>query len=269
MPDHDERIVSLHCGYVASNGDYVDGFIARPVDGKPRPGVVLLSGMFGLAWTQREITRIYARAGFVAISPDFLTGQLPKDRTEALLVKNSLDVNRAVDHLVGAANFLHSLPWVGPEGRIGIMGFCLGGGLVLMALGRTRTFQAGVVYHQSLFPDQAELATIQSRLQCHYGTNDHSTPREEVDAFTKALDQYDVEYEVHWYEGQGHSFAQITPDAQVPAEQRAAADLSQERSFAFLWRELGPESQTAAPTRSRKRGNEAPGPVESTEPATP
>ncbi len=268
MANQDERIVSLHCGYVAPNGDYVDGFLARPVDGKPRPGVVLLSGMYGLAWTQREITRSYARAGFVAISPDYLAGQRPRNPAEALLVKNSLDVNRAVDQLVGAANFLHSLPWVGPEGRIGIMGFCLGGGLVLLAVGRTRAFQAGVVYHQSLFPDPAELATIACRLQCHYGTNDHSTPREEVDAFTRALDQYDVEYEVHWYEGQGHSFAQITPDAQVPAEQRAAADLSQERAFAFLWRELRPEVQAAAPSRSRKKQPEVPVFADAEEPAT-
>ena len=41
-----------------------------------------------------------------------------------------------------------------------------------------------------------------------------------------------------WYDGMGHSFAQITPDAEVPAAQRAAATLSEQRSFEFLWREL-------------------------------
>jgi carboxymethylenebutenolidase len=254
MADQDERIVSLHCGYIAPNGDYVDGFLARPVDGKPRPGVVLLSGMFGLAWTQREITRMFARAGFVAISPDFLAGQRPRNREEALFVKNSLDVNPSIDHLAGAADFLRSLPWVGPQGNVGIMGFCLGGGLVLLATGRTDRFQAGVVYHQSLFPDMVELQTINCRLQCHYGTHDHSTPREEVEAFSKALDQYDRDYEIHWYEGQGHSFAQITPDADVPRAQREAADLSYERTFEFLWRELGQESQ---PKRARKRNADA------------
>lgn len=267
MADQGERIVSLHCGYTAPNGDYVDGFIARPVDGTPRPGVVLLSGMYGLAWTQRELTRMYARAGFVAISPDYLLGQRPRNPVESLHAKNSLEVNRAVDHLVGAANFLHSLPWVGPDHKIGIMGFCLGGGLVLIAVGRTDTFQAGVVYHQSLFPDMAELADIRCRLQCHYGTNDHSTPREEVEAFTKALDEYDVEYELHWYEGQGHSFAQITPDAQVPPEQRAAADLSHQRTFAFLARELGPDSQPRGATRTRKRSPDASEPPATGEPA--
>jgi len=238
MKASDEKIVSLHAGYEA-NGEFVEGYVARPVDTERRPGVILLSGMSGLSWTQREITRIYARAGFVALSPDFME-DLPQGRTSALLAKNSLNVNRAVDHIVAGADFLRSLPSVGPDGKIGIIGFCLGGGLALLAVARSDKFQAGVVYHHSLFPDARELEGIQCRLLCHYGTNDHSTPREEVDAFTKTLDRYDKDYEICWYDGMGHSFAQITPDAEVPTAQRAAADLSEKRSFEFLWRELGP-----------------------------
>src|SRR5438105_15036123 len=155
MKGRDERIYSLHAGYMAG-ADYVDGFVARPADGKPRPGVVLLSGMYGMSWTQRELTRMYARAGFVTLSPDFLR-EHPHDPPAALHAKNSLDVNRAVDHIAAGADFLRSLPWVGPNGNVGILGFCLGGGLVLLAMARTRSFQAGVVYHQSLFPDVREL----------------------------------------------------------------------------------------------------------------
>ena len=54
-------------------------------------------------------------------------------------------------------------------------------------------------------------------------------------------DRYDKDYEICWYEGMGHSFAQITPDADVPRDRRAAADLSEQRTFEFLWRELGRE----------------------------
>ncbi len=232
-------IVSLHAGYETANGEYVNGYVARPVASGPHPGVVLLSGMHGLSWTQREITRVYARAGFVALSPDFMDGQLPHGRTEALLAKNSLDVSRAVEEIAAGADFLRSLPWVPSDGRVGIMGFCLGGGLALLAVARTRKFQAAVVYHQSLFPDPRELETIACRLQCHYGTEDESTPKAEVEAFTRALDRYGIDYEVHWYSGMGHSFAQIAPDAEVPPERRTATELSQDRAFEFLWRELG------------------------------
>jgi carboxymethylenebutenolidase len=242
--------LSLHAGYeTASHGTesvYTNAFLARPVDGKPRPGVVLLSGMGGLTWTQREITRRYARAGFVALSPDYMGGQLPANRTEGLQAKNSLDVTAAVEALAGGAQFLRSLPWVEPKEKVGIMGFCLGGGLALLAAARTDAFQAGIVYHQSLFPDVRELAGIDCRLQCHYGTEDHSTPREEVEAFSRALDRLAKTYELYWYEGMGHSFAQITPDAEVPADQRQASDLSYERSFEFLRRELDSHAPAAA-----------------------
>ena len=233
-----ERIVSLHAGY-ETKGVYADGFLARPADGPPRPGVVLLSGMGGLTWTQREITRLFARAGFVALSPDYMGGQLPANRVEGLYAKNSLDVKSSVEQIAGGAAFLQSLPSVGSKGKVAIMGFCLGGGLALLAAGRTDAFQAGVIFHQSLFPDVRELETINCKLQCHYGTEDHSTPRTEVEAFTRTLDRFGKAYELHWYEGMGHSFAQITPDAEVPANQRSATNLSYARSFEFLHRELG------------------------------
>jgi carboxymethylenebutenolidase len=234
----DSLIFSLHAGY-ERNGVYTDAFLARPTHGKPCPGVVLLSGMHGLSHRQREITRYYARAGFVALSPDYMGGQKPQGRAEALRAKNALDVEETVERLAGAAEFLRSLPWVGQEGKIGILGFCLGGGLALLAAARTESFQAGVIYHQSLFPDPRELENIECKLQCHYGTEDHSTPKYEVDAFTSTLDKYGKPYEIYWYENMGHSFAQIGPDEEVPGERRAAADLSHERSFAFFHRELG------------------------------
>ena len=232
-----ERIISLHAGY-ETRGVYTDAFLARPSDGAPRPGVVLLSGMGGLTWTQREITRLYARAGFVALSPDFMGDQVSASHAERLRAKNALDVNAVVEQIVGGAAFLRSLHWVGSDGRIGIMGFCVGGGLALLAVSRSGAFDAGVIYHQSLFPDVRELEGINCSLQCHYGTKDHSTPRDEVEAFIHALDRFGKTYELHWYDGMGHSFAQIAPDADVSADQRMASNLSYSRSFEFLRRTL-------------------------------
>ncbi len=233
----DHLIYSLHAGYKTKDA-YTDAFIARPTEGKNLPGMILLSGMGGLTWKQREITRRYARAGFVALSPDFMGGATPDNRADGLLAKNSLDFSDAVNLIVGGAEFLRSLPWVGPEGRIGIMGFCLGGGLALLAAARSSAFSAGIVYHQSLFPDERELANIQCPLQGHFGTEDHSTPKIEVDAFTAALDRLEKPYECHWYKGMGHSFAQVTPDADIPAAQKKASDLSYDRSFQFLNKHL-------------------------------
>lgn len=232
------NIYSLHAGY-ETDGVYTNGFLARPTEGTNLPAVVLLSGMGGLTWTQREITRRYARAGFVALSPDFMGEDMPPSRTVRLLAKNSLDFNEATRRIIGGAAFLHTLPWVGPERKIGIMGFCLGGGLALLAAARSDAFSAAVVYHQSLFPDEREYANINHcRIQGHYGTEDTSTPREEVEAFSKALERLQKPYEIHWYEGMGHSFAQVAPDDELPPARKTASDLSYQRSFEFLNREL-------------------------------
>ncbi len=234
----DEHILSLHAGY-ETNGVYTDAFLARPADGRKRPGVVLLSGMGGMTWMQREITRLYARAGFVALSPEYMGNLESIDHTARLHAKNSLDVKAVVENIAGGAAFLHSLPWVAPDDGIGVLGFCVGGGLALLAAAHTDAFQAGVIYHQSLFPDMRDLEGIDCALQCHYGTADHSTPRTEVEAFTRTLDRLGKPYELHWYENMGHSFAQITPDDDVPAAQRSAANLSYRRSFEFLRRKRG------------------------------
>jgi carboxymethylenebutenolidase len=199
--------------------------------------VVLLSGMFGLNWRQRQITCTLARAGFVALSPDLLDGQLPQDLASALLAKNSLDLERAVEETGAGAEYLRKLPWVGTEGKVAVLGFCLGGGLALLALARTRAFQAGVIYHHSVFPDPRELQQIQCKLLCHYGTEDKTTPREEVEAFREALEQYGKQYEILWYEGMGHSFLNNPPAGGSPQRERAASE-SLEKTFAFLRREL-------------------------------
>ena len=237
-PSSTLEIVSLGAGW-EMEGQFVDGFLARPIDGVPRPGLILLSNMRGLSPNQRELTRRYARAGFVALTVDVLHGQLPATRAEGRQAMNTLDIEAAIGQIVAGAGYLRSLPWVGAEGRVGVLGFCLGGGLALLALGRSDQFGAGVIYHQSLFPDPRALESIEAPLICHYGTLDRSTPREEVEAFTAVLDAHGKRHEVHWYEGLGHGFAERPPDADMPPAQRAASELSHDRSTDFLWRELG------------------------------
>ena len=230
-----ERIVSLHAGY-DHDDRLVDGYVARPAGVGIRPAVVLISGMSGLNWFQRQITRTFAEAGFVALSPDLFDGAHPQGRAQALLQKNSLDIDRAIGDVTVGARFLRDLPWVDADARVGVVGFCLGGGLALLSLGRTDVFGAGVIYYHSLFPDPEELEGIDASLLCHYGAADHTTPREEVDAFTAALDRYEKQYEVAFYEGAGHSFLNPGSDP-LPAQQRAR-EASLERTFAFLREEL-------------------------------
>lgn len=236
------RIVSLHAGYDGPNG-FVDGYVGRPADGGEYPGLVVVSGMGGLNWFQREMTRTFARAGFVALSPDLFDGALPEGRATQLRYKNSLDVQRTVENLSAGADFLRSLPWTADDAPVGIVGFCLGGGLVLLSLARTNAFGAGVVYYHSLFPDSEELENIRVPMMCHYGTHDHTTPVSEIEAFRAALDRYEKQYELFMYEGVGHSFLNPNQDSSERREKAAAESL--ERTFAFFRNHLGAPAPAA------------------------
>ena len=231
-----DTIVSMHAGY-QSGGRVVDGYVARPASAGPHAGVVLVSGMSGLNWFQREMTRCFARAGFATVSPDLFDGYSAPDHASALLAKNSLDVDRAVDDIAAGADFLRALPWVGDEGRVGVAGFCLGGGLTLLAMARSSQFACGVDYYHSLFPDNRELEQVQGRLLCHFGTADASTPMAEVEAFRETMDRYEKECEIVLWEGMPHSFINRQTDHSPEREQAAESSLAQ--SYEFLHRELG------------------------------
>ena len=233
--DVDQRIVSMHAGY-DHKGIQVNGYVARPAAPGTHPAVVLISGMSGLNWFQREMTRTFARAGFVTLSPDLFDGYSAPDRNLALLAKNSLDVDLAVERIADGADFLRRLPWVGENADVGVVGFCLGGGLALLALARTDRFRPGVIYYHSLFPDHAELENIDAKLLCHYGTDDASTPMSEVEAFRQTLERYGKEHEICFYEGMGHAFLNLGENP-APERQKAATE-SLERTFAFLKAEL-------------------------------
>ena len=210
--------------------------------------------MWGLNWTQKELTRAFGRAGFVALSPDLLHGQLPKDRASALLAKTSVDIDHTVEIADAATRYLRKLPWVGKQGRIGVVGFCLGGGLALLAAARTRAFQAAVIYHHSLFPDPQEVRRISCKILGHYGTEDDTTPREEVEDFRKALERYGKKHEIVLYQGMGHGFVD-SPLLKDSKERRKAATESLKRTYQFLLRELSAKTppRNAASRRPKKR----------------
>jgi carboxymethylenebutenolidase len=248
-----KTIISSHAGYNSKNG-FINGYLARPAVSERNPAVVLLSAMWGLNWTQRELTRAFARAGFVALSPDLLHGQLPTDRASALLAKTSVDIDEAVEIASAATRYLRKLPWVDKQGRIGVVGFCLGGGLALLSAARTRDFQAAVIYHHSLFPDPLELRGISSPILGHFGTADDTTPRQEVEDFQKTLERYGKKHEIVFYPGMGHGFVD-SPLLKHSKERDKAAANSLNRTYKFLRKELSKKqsAQTGGSRQPKKR----------------
>ena len=228
------RIVAMHAAYKSKN-EIVDGFLARPLTHNPTPAIVLVHGYRGVNDTHRAVTRKFAKAGFVCLSPDLFHGKLSSEPALSAYLKTSLDLERAVEKIIDSVAYLRKLPFVG-KSKIALSGFCMGGGLAIYGLSRCNQFAAGVIFYQSLFPDNEELKGIQAPLQCHCGTKDQNTTQAEMDMFREALDKYKKKYEIHMYEGAGHAFLNSPPDKNQA--NRKAAEQSFLRSCKWLKKEL-------------------------------
>lgn len=215
-----ERIVSMHAAY-RSGKEVIDGFLSRPTAGDSRAAIVLVHGYRGLDDGQRAVTRRFAQEGFVCLSPDLFHGKTYHTLEDCALKKTSLDIPRAVTHIVDSVPYLRKLPWVGKK-KVAVLGFCMGGGLALYAVARSRAFAAGVIYYQSLFPDPEDLRGIRAPLLCHYGTDDPGTTRAEIEMFRDTLERHKIKYEIEMYQGAGHAFLN-NPQSKNAANLDAAA----------------------------------------------
>jgi carboxymethylenebutenolidase len=224
----------MHAAY-KSRDEVVDGFLARPLNHKPTPALVLLHGYRGVDEAHRAITRRFAQQGFVCLSPDLFHGKTTGDQAQSAYLKTSLDIERAVEKVIDSIAYLRALPFVGAK-KIALSGFCMGGGLALYGLARSRQFAAGVIFYQSLFPDPVELKGISVPIQCHYGTRDANTTKEEIQMFRNALLNYHKKFEIFLYDGAGHAF--LNNPSSKSAPNRRAAEHSFARSCAWLRRAL-------------------------------
>lgn len=229
-----EAIMTLHADYQSSAGR-VTSVLSRPITPGPWAAVVVLHEWWGLDEHHREFTRRLAREGFVALAPDLYDGRVTSDWDEAPRLKVTLDVDRAIQQVLGAPAFLRSLPFV--NGKVAVLGFCMGGGVALISICRRREYDAAVIYFHSISPDPAELANITCPFLGHYGKEDTITTVAEVERLAATLKAQGTEHEIYLYEQAGHAFVN---EEHPEYYRQEAAEASWPRTLAFLRRHLLP-----------------------------
>lgn len=224
------KIVSMHAAY-RSGKEKIDGFLARPVSNNPAPALVLIHGYRGVDDAHKSVCRQFAQAGFVVLAPDLFEGATSKDPVVCAYRKTTLDIERAAEKIAASVDYLRKLPFVGRR-KIALSGFCMGGGLALYGLARSKKFAAGLIFYQSLYPDPSELKRIDVPLQCHYGSEDQHASTAEIEAFTDALKRYNKKFEIHIYPGAGHAF--LNNPTQPGSLNRKAAEQALAKSCKWL-----------------------------------
>jgi len=218
-------------------GRKVSGYLALPASGSG-PGVVVIQEWWGLIDQITHTCDRLADAGFVALAPDLYEGRVVplEEPDEAAKAMMSMQLDRAAGDLDGAVALL--LERTGAT-KVGVLGFCMGGGLALVLAANRPDAVAAVIPCYGVHPwpeahpvyDQMSAAT---QIHCA-GRDDFFTP-EAAEQLAQTLQGLGKEVELHIYPESQHAF--FNEDRPEVYDQEAAAQLW-DRSVAFLHKQLG------------------------------
>jgi carboxymethylenebutenolidase len=226
----------------AFDGGEFDAHIALPTSGYG-PGIVVLQEIFGVNQFMRDVCAWYAAHGFVAVCPDLFwrqeRGVDMTDKTEAewqnaFQLYQGLDEAKAVEDSAAAVEFLRKHPAC--NGRVGAVGFCLGGNLAWLLSVRFTPDCAVGYYGVSIEKSLNEAGNLKSPLMLHVAGQDKYCPPEAQAQIHAALDTNPLTT-VHDYPEQDHAFGRIGGEHY----DAGAAELADLRTLEFFVRHLAGE----------------------------
>ncbi len=220
-----------------SNGHQAHGYLALPSTGRG-PGVIVIQEWWGLTDHIAGIADRLAAEGFVALAPDLFGGRVAHDADEAGSLMGSLDTAAAARDLGGAVDYLLAHQAVTGD-AVGAVGFCMGGGFVLLlALQQGRKIAAAVpFYGVGSGAQAADFSGLTAAVQGHYGEQDAFFPVEDaraLEAKIRAESGAPVEF---FYYPAGHAFH--NDENHLGTYDADAARTAWERAVSFLRARLG------------------------------
>jgi carboxymethylenebutenolidase len=198
-----------------SNGQSTPGYLARPDDGQQYPAVVVIQEWWGLVPHIKEVAERLAAEGYIALAPDLYYGQTADEPDEARKLKMAMDRDRAVAEIGAAARYLKAMDSVNPK-RVGVVGWCLGGGLSLSAAAENGDIAAAVCFYGQPL-SEADTARLRVPILGLFASEDHGISVADVQAFEEELDRHGVPHEIHVYDGVHHAFFNDTRPVYDPA----------------------------------------------------
>jgi carboxymethylenebutenolidase len=235
----------------------VDAYMALPANGYG-PGIVVLQEIFGVNQYMRDVCDWYAAHGFVAICPDLfwrqergiqLTDKSEAEWQKAFELYQGLDEAKAVEDSAAAVDFLRTHSTC--SGRVGAVGFCLGGNLAWLLSVRFRPDCAVGYYGVSIEKTLSEAKDLASPLMLHIAGKDRYCPPEAQQQIHASLDKNPL-VTIHDYPDQDHAFGR--PDGEH--YDAPAAEIANLRTLEFFVRNLAGEGLATAQQSLSERWDE-------------
>ena len=209
------------------DGRSCKGYVAEA--GKGKPGIVVIQEWWGLNDQICGVADRFARAGYNALAPDLYKGRVTQKPDEANHMMSGLDFVGASDQdIAGAVKHL-----AGMGGKVGVMGFCMGGALTIAACARLPGIACGVPFYGVPPGQLADPARIKVPVQGHFANKDDWCTPAAVNDFEKAMNAGGTKPEIHRYDA-AHAFA----NERSAAYDVACAGQAWERMMAFLGKHL-------------------------------
>ncbi len=195
-----------------ANGGTANGYLAFPSEGGPYPGAIVIQEWWGLNDNIRDIANRVAAEGYVALAPDLYHGEVAQEPDLAQKLMLSLVQEQAVKDMNGAVASLQARDDVVSD-KIGVTGFCMGGGLALLLAMTNPAIQACAPFYGVPMGDLDDCKNIQGGVLGIYAGLDGFVTQEYVDQVQAALDTTDVPNDIIVYPDADHGFFNDTSDA--------------------------------------------------------
>ncbi|HEY6843500.1 MAG TPA: dienelactone hydrolase family protein [Thermoanaerobaculia bacterium] len=181
------------------------GYLVEPSGKGKHPALIVIQEWWGLNdWVKDQAER-YAGEGFVALAPDLYRGKIATTPEVAHELMRGLPQDRAIADMKAAFNYLASRKDVDAS-RIGVIGWCMGGGFALdLTLAEPR-IAATVINYGHLVTDPASIAKIHAPLLGNFGGKDQGITPADVNAFATALKKDGKKFDIKVYHDAGHAF---------------------------------------------------------------
>jgi carboxymethylenebutenolidase len=203
-------------------GGNMGGYLARPADGEARPAVLVFMEIFGINAHIRDVVERVAREGYVALAPDYFHRTGPgveygydQAGLEAgMKLLGALRADEMIDDANSAIDWLNERSEVA-RGRIGAMGFCIGGHMTYLCACETEVccsasfYGGGIAAPAGPGGGQSTIGRtgkIDGKILCLFGENDGYIPLGEVGAIRRALEDSEIEHEIAVYPEADHGF---------------------------------------------------------------
>ena len=204
----DPGLISSEIKYASTDGTAIGGYVTRPQGDVARPAVIVIHPWSGIDDHTRDVGRRFAKAGYAALVPDLLSRQGGTSsfasREAAIAAGRKLDDAMITSDLNGAVNYLKGQNFVRAD-RVGVVGFCWGGGKALMFTTRSKDLAASVIYYGSNPPNLEDVKNITAPVLGHYGEADERITSE-VPKLDEAMKRYGKSFEYKIYAGAPHAF---------------------------------------------------------------